>query len=147
MRIPREVHLVVGAVAVIISGALSWGRYVTAGEHGNAVVAVALIFGVALASVLAVLLLESLDPRSPEGRRFARVGNAGAVWLGLLLAAVVIFEGIDRSMLADPALKLTLGTLAGVGLGVYLGPRLSLGPDSDGRFIDAWERRRRSGRD
>lgn len=143
MRISREVHLLIGGVAVIFSGAFSWGRYLVDGEHSLSVVAVSVIFGTVVSSVLAVLLLEPLDPDSPEGRRWVRIGNAGVVWLALLLTAMVIFEGIDRSVLAEPGLKLTLATLAGVGLGVYLGPKLSLGPDSDDRFMDAWERRRR----
>lgn len=143
MRIPRELHLLIGGLAIIFSGAFSWGRYLLDGEHGRSVVAVSIIFGTVVSSVLAVLMLEPLDPKSSQGRRWARIGNAGVVWLALLFAAVVIFEGVDRSMLAEPALKLTLATLAGVGLGVYFGPRLSLGPDSDDRFRDAWERRRR----
>lgn len=143
MRIPREVHLLIGGVAIIFCGVFSWGRYVVHGEHGPSVVAVSIIFGTVLSSVLAVLLLEPLNPDSAKGRRWARIGSAGVVWLGLLLAAVVIFEGIDRSVLAEPALKLSMATLAGLGLGVYLGPKLSLGPDSDDRFRDAWERGRR----
>lgn len=123
----RQAHLTIGVVVLVVSFALSWGRYAGDGDHGAEVVLVAVIFGVVATSIVVVLVKERVGP----GPTLERIGNAGFIWTALLVVAAIIAEGIDRSLFTDPATRLVLATLAGAGLGAVLGQRLSLGgPDS-----------------